>query len=137
MTPSSAQEAIRDGSNAVVLFRQRVTGPTLTHGEQALSALLDAFELLNLRGDGREAWASPFRDNALAFLLDAMGDAANLWGPDGLLLYRNRAAQELGLGLADDTAAQELVMAGRRFQRRTAQCRCRGQSYMLEVLREA
>lgn len=137
MTPSPAQEATRVSSNAVVLFRQRVAGPSLTHGEQALSALLDAFELLNHRGDGREAWASPFRDNPLAFLLDSMGDATNLWGPDGLLLYRNRAAQELGLGLADDTAAQELVMAGRRFQRRTAQCNCRGRCYMLEVLREA
>jgi hypothetical protein len=128
---------MRVGSNAMVLFRQRVAGPSLTHGEQALSALLDAFELLNHRGDGREAWASPFRDNALAFLLDTMGDATNLWDPDGRLLYRNRAAQELGLGQADDTGAEELFVAGRRFQRRTAQCSCRGRLYMLEVLREA
>jgi len=132
-------EAVAASSNnttMVVLFRQRFEGPSLMRGEQAVSALLSAFELLTHRGNGSEAWASPFRDNALAFLLDSMSDATNLWGSEGALLYRNRAAEELGIGRYDDTAVEELTIRGRRFERRTARCRCEGKEYLFEILRD-
>ncbi len=119
-----------------VLFRQRVEGPSLMHGERATTALLSAFELLTHRGNGSAAWASPFRDNALAFLLDSISDATNLWGPEGELLYRNRAGEQLGIGRCDDTAVEELTIRGRRFERRAARCRCRGKEYVLEILRD-
>jgi hypothetical protein len=124
------------GTTMLVLFRQRVEGPSLIHGEQAVSALLGAFELLTHRGNGSAAWASPFRDNALAFLLDSISDATNLWGPEGELLYRNRAAEQLGIGRCDDTGAEELMIYGRHFERRAARCRCGGKQYVLEILRD-
>lgn len=130
-TPPSPNNA-----TTLVLFRQRVEGPSLMHGEQAVSALLSAFELLTHRSDGSAAWASPFRDNALAFLLDSISDATNLWGPEGELLYRNRAAEQLGIGRCDDAAAEELTIDGRRFERRAARCRCGGTEYVLEILRD-
>jgi len=123
-------------SSSLVLFRQRVEGPSFTHGEQAASALLGAFELLTHRGNGSAAWASPFRDNALAFLLDSISDATNLWSPEGELLYRNRSAEQLGIGHCDDIAAEELTIDGRRFERRSARCRCGDKEYVLEILRE-
>jgi hypothetical protein len=98
--------------------------------------LLSAFELLTHRGNGSAAWASPFRDNALAFLLDSMSDATNLWGSEGELLYRNRAAEQLGIGRCDDTAVEEVTICGRRFERRTARCRCGGKEYLFEILRD-
>ena len=132
-------EAVAASSNnttMLVLFRQRFEGPSLMHGEQAVSALLSAFELLTHRGNGCAAWASPFRDNALAFLLDSMSDATNLWGSEGELLYRNRAAERLGIGRCDDTAVEELTIYGRRFERRTARCRCGGKEFVFEILRD-
>ena len=108
-------EAVAASSNnttMLVLFRQRFEGPSLMRGEQAVSALLSAFELLTNRGNGSAAWASPFRDNALAFLLDSMSDAANLWGSAGELLYRNRAAEQLGIGRCDDTRWRSSRFAG-------------------------
>jgi hypothetical protein len=132
-------EAVAASSNnttMLVLFRQRFEGPSLMRGEQAATALLSAFELLTKRGNGSAAWASPFRDNALAFLLDSMSDATNLWGSDGELLYRNRAAEQLGIGRCDDTAVEELTIYGRHFERRTARCRCGGKEYLFEILRD-
>jgi hypothetical protein len=143
MKPQSVAEPMTDAVRAsshntttLVLFCQRFEGPRLMHGEQAAHALLSAFELLTHRGNGSAAWASPFRDNALAFLLDSMSDVANLWGPEGELLYRNRAAEQLGIGRCDDTAAEELTIHGRRFERRAARYHCRGKEYVLEILRK-
>jgi len=130
-TPASSQK-----TTALVLFRPRFEGPSLIHGEQAVSALLGAFELLTHRGNGNAAWASPFRDNALAFLLDSISDATNLWSLAGELLYRNRAAEQLGIGRCDDTAAEELTAHGRRFERRATRCHCGGREYVIEILRD-
>jgi len=119
-----------------VLFHQRFEGPRLMRGEEAVSALISAFELLTHRGNGGAAWASPFRDNALAFLLDSMSDATNLWGSEGQLLYRNRAAEQLGIGRCDDTPVAELTIYGRRFERRAARCSCGGKEYLFEIVRD-
>lgn len=123
-------------TTGLVLFRQRFEGPSMIHGEQAVSALLGAFELLTHRGHGSAAWASPFRDNALAFLLDSTSDAINLWSADGELVYHNRTAEQLGIGRCDDTAVEQLTIDGRAFERRTARCRCGGKEYVCEIVRE-
>lgn len=133
---TDATPASSNNTTTLVLFCQRFEGPRLMHGEQAVSALLCAFELLTHRGNGNAAWASPFRDNALAFLLDSMSDATNLWGPEGELLYRNRAAEQLGIGRCDDAAAEELTIHGRHFERRAARCRYGSKEYVFEILRE-
>lgn len=133
---SPAGSTSSDGPNPLVLFRQRVEGPSLMHGEQAVSALLAAFELLSRRGSGSAAWARPFRDNALSFLLDSMSDATNLWGPGGALLYRNHASERLDIGHFDDAAIGELTFHGRRFERRSTRCMHRGEEYVIEILAE-
>jgi PAS domain-containing protein len=60
--------------------------------------LLGAARLLNRRGAGSLAWAAPFRDDPIAFLLDSMSDGMIIWAVGGELLYQNRAAAELGSG---------------------------------------
>jgi hypothetical protein len=133
---SGAGSTSSDSPNTLVLFRQRVEGPSLMHGEQAVSALLAAFELLSHRGSGSAAWAWPFRDNALAFLLDSMSDAINLWGPSGDLVYRNRASERLDIGHFDYAAIGELTFQGRHFERRSTRCMHRGEEYVIEILAE-
>jgi hypothetical protein len=135
-TTTDAGATHSDSPNTLVLFRQRVEEPSLMHGEQAISALLAAFELLSHRGSGSTAWACPFRDNALAFLLDSMSDAANLWGPSGDLLYRNRASERLAIGHFDCAAIGELTFRGRHFERRSTRCMHRGEEYVIEVFAE-
>ena len=66
--------------------------------DQGSAELLRAFAMLSRRGTGLGSWAAPFRHDPIAFLLDSVSDATNLWGPAGELLYRNRAAAELDIG---------------------------------------
>lgn len=121
---------------SLVVFRPPLDGPSSLRTDVAFAALLSAFELLAQRGDGSEPWALPFRDNVLAFLLDSMGDAANLWSAEGELLYRNRASEQLHFGRFDAPATAQLTYRGRRFERRAAECTSRGRRYVLEILRE-
>lgn len=86
------------------------------HGEQAVFRFAQRLRVTHPPRQGKRCLGSPFRDNALAFLLDSMSDAANLWGPEGELLYRNRAAEQLGIGRCDDTAVEVLTIYGRRFE---------------------
>ena len=103
---------------------------------RATADLLDAFQLLTRRGAGMLAWAAPFRDHPIAFLLDSMGDAANLWGAQGELLYQNRAAAALGLGRADDLPSEGFATDGRLFERRCLRFRADEVEYVLEVIHE-
>jgi hypothetical protein len=104
--------------------------------EQPVIELLDAFALLAQRGGGGQSWAAPFRHHPIAFLLDTMSDAANLWGDRGELLYRNRAAEVLGFGRSDETPVQRFDAHGRIFERRSMHCHLRGLQYTLELIRE-
>jgi hypothetical protein len=101
-----------------------------------MAYLLRAFGLLARRGAGEEAWASPFRDHPIAFLLDTVSDAASIWTVSGELLYQNRMARELGIGRGTDAAMEELSAGGRRFERRTIRSSSNGVEYVIEILRE-
>jgi hypothetical protein len=135
-SPLRVLSTIPPRSNALISLRAPVDDPSSLRTDVAFAALLSAFELLAQRGDGNEPWALPFRDNVLAFLLDSMGDAANLWSSEGELLYRNRASERLHYGLFDTPAVTQLTFHGRRYERRAAECASRGRRYLLEILRE-
>jgi hypothetical protein len=104
--------------------------------EQAVSELLAAFELLTHRGSGVSPWAAPFLEHPVAFLLDTMTDAMNVWGSEGELLYQNRAAAALGLGRREAAALEVFTSRGRRFERRCLSCRLQGAEYVLEIIHE-
>jgi hypothetical protein len=104
--------------------------------ERAASSLLHALGLLSRRGTGGLAWSTPFHDDPIAFMLDSMNDALNVWDAEGKLLFQNRTALDLGLGRASDAAYEEFSSGGRRFERRCQRCRARGQSFVLEIIHE-
>lgn len=115
---------------------ERSTEPSLSSGEQASAALLGAFHLLTRRGPGHGAWATSFRHDPIAFMLDTTGDAVNLWDAAGQLLYQNRAAADLGVGRSDENPLESFADGGRHFERRCLRCHVRGTDYMLEMIRE-
>lgn len=102
-------------------------------------ALIAACELLARRGSGPGAWVTPFRNHPIAFLLDAIGDVVNLWGPDGRIVFRNHASEQLHLdaGPPQGAARELVVIQDRRFERRCERVTHGGSAYVLEVLREA
>jgi hypothetical protein len=101
-----------------------------------IADLLEAFGLLAQRGSGGLPWAAPFRHDPIAFLLDSMGDAVNLWTAGGFLLHRNRAAEALDMGRDEEAPVQVLSVDGRSFERRCMRCHADGIEYMLEMIRE-
>jgi hypothetical protein len=107
------------------------------------SGLLTAFDLIARRGAGRSSWAAPLGDDPIAFLLDSISDAANLWSADGALLCRNRASIALGPISAGPPPSPEPASAveafsahDRRYERRYLHCRMQAGEYVLEVIRE-
>jgi hypothetical protein len=104
-------------------------------GEIAKAALVTAFGLLARRGTGPMAWAASFRHDPIAFLLDSTSDAVNLWGTDGDLLYQNRAAERLGLGVGRAVETPEsLTSGGHPLERRCCRFRCGHAEYLLEII---
>jgi hypothetical protein len=111
---------------------------------QAVGELLGAARLLNRRGAGSLAWAAPFREDPIAFLLDSMSDGMIIWAIGGELLYQNRAAAELGAGsrsvlpnvLPNPVPLEAFSSSGRHFERRSLRCRAPGVDYILEIIRE-
>lgn len=81
--------------------------PPLIPRPDPMQALLEAFELLDRRGEGSEAWAPVLADNPLSFLLDALEDAVLVREVEGRLLYRNRAARRLPAASGDVTPHTE------------------------------
>ncbi len=104
--------------------------------ERAASSLLHALRLLSRRGIGGLAWSTPFHDDPIAFMLDSMNDALNVWDADGKLVFQNRTALGLGLGRASAAAYEVFSSGGRCFERRCQRCRARGQSFVLEIIHE-
>jgi hypothetical protein len=132
---------IDDSQDFSVLWRpaEPAKPPRLLPAEErAVTALITACELLGRRGPDPQAWATPFRQNPIAFLLDTTSDPVNVWGPDGTLVYSNRAAEKnkLDTEVRHDTAAETFVGAGSRFERRCTRFECVGIDYVLEVFRE-
>lgn len=101
-----------------------------------LAELFEAFELLSHRGIGLSAWAAPFRDDPLAFLLDTVSDAARIWNARGDLVYENRAAAQIRVGGSNETPIEVLVVNGRSFERRCLRCHLHDTDYVLEIVRE-
>src|SRR5262245_54147656 len=95
----------------------RGTMPQASPGEHHLAEIFEAFELLSHRGIGLSAWAAPFRDDPLAFLLDTVSDAARIWNARGDLVYENRAATEISVGGSSETPVELLLVNGRSFER--------------------
>jgi hypothetical protein len=108
----------------------------LAPDEMAKTALVSAFQLLAKRGAGPSAWAASFHHDPVAFLLDTSSDAVNLWGSRGELLYRNRAAERLGLGRCEDKAWEVLTAGDRRLERRCCRIRYGNARYLLEIIGE-
>ena len=107
------------------------------------SGLLTAFDLIARRGPGGSSWAAPLGDDPIAFLLDSISDAANLWSADGALLSRNRASIAFGPISAwlppnpEPASAVEAFSAhDRLYERRYLHCRMHEGEYVLEVIRE-
>lgn len=115
---------------------RRATAPSLPSGEYASAALLGAFHLLARRGPGSSGWATSFRHDPIAFVLDTTDDAINLWGSTGDLLYQNRAAADLGIGRSDEAPLESFAAGGKRFERRCLRCHLGGADYILEVIHE-
>jgi hypothetical protein len=113
--------------------------PRLTN-DNALRQLLQAFALLNLRGTGVLAWAAPFRDNPIAFLLDSMSDALSIWSSSGELLFQNRYAARLaeryGAKVRDSREAplERFTSRGQSFERRSLRCTGDGIEYVIEII---
>jgi hypothetical protein len=124
--PLSQAEFDSYASNAHLLPVQRAT----------FLDLIRAFELLNRRGPGVLGWAAPFRDDPLAFVLDSMSDALNLWKAGGKLLFSNTAALSLGLEWRDAKPFEQFSSKGRRFERRCIRYTADGGEYVLEIVRQ-
>jgi hypothetical protein len=124
-----------------ILFRRREEPPRVPPSDRGLRTLLHALELLARRGTGGRAWAAPFREDPIAFLLDTMSDAVTLRGSGGEILHENRAAAELGLTRSVaptlvDAPMEQFVTGGKRFELRSMRCGEPGAEYFIEIIRE-
>jgi hypothetical protein len=112
-------------------------------GLQTSYGLLSAFDRIARRGSGECSWAAPLDDDPIAFLLDSISDAANLWTADGARLCRNRASIAFGLIsfvpapiCTPEGAVEAFSVEGRRYERRCLRCRIQAADYVLEVIRK-
>jgi hypothetical protein len=103
----------------------------------SLLPLLSALRHLAFRAGDRGAWATPLAQDPLAFLLDAVDEAVNVWSSDGRLLYSNRAAADLDLDCAGTPGVTTFARDGRRFERRCLAFDGYDRTYVVEVVREA
>jgi hypothetical protein len=108
--------------------------------DNALGQLLRAFALLNQQGIGVLAWAAPFRDNPIAFLLDSMSDALSVWSSSGELLFQNRYAAYLAERHGGkvrhrlEAPLERFTSRGQRFERRALRCTGDGLEYVIEII---
>ena len=137
MDTGHAQTKFNNSQTLPVLWRRPKPRQTLkaTPAPQP-DRLVYAFDLLSRRGTGQAAWAAPFHHDPIAFLLDAMGDAASLWAPSGTLLYQNRAAVDLGLERFDEAAVTIISAHGQTFERRCLRYQASGTEFLLEIIHE-
>ena len=99
----------------------------------SLSQLLHAFELLNRQGTGAFAWAAPFRDDPIAFVLDSMSDAVRIWSSSGELIFQNRMATRLDVQAGDGYPLERLICRGQRVEKRSLRCTGAGVDYLIEI----
>ena len=102
----------------------------------SLLPLLSAMRHLAFRAGDRGAWATPLAQDPLAFLLDAVDEAVNVWSADGRLLYSNRVAADLDLDCAGRPGVTSFARDGRRYERRCLAFEAYGGAYVVEIVRE-
>jgi len=102
----------------------------------SLNQLLCAFELLNRQGTGVFAWAAPFRDDPIAFVLDSMSDALSIRSSSGDLLFQNRMAAHLDIQLGHGIPLERLTCRGQQFEKRSLRCTGGGVDYLIEIAHE-
>jgi hypothetical protein len=101
-----------------------------------LLPLLSALRHLAFRAGEPGAWGAPLARDPIAFLLDSIAEAVNVWTASGDLVYSNRNAAELDpLGPAHP-GVSELARGGHRFERRAVAFQTIDATYIVEILRE-
>jgi hypothetical protein len=101
-----------------------------------LLPLLSAMRHLAFRAGEPGAWATPLGTDPIAFLLDAVDEAVNVWTAGGALVYSNRAAADLDLERAGHPGVTSFMRGNQRFERRCLAFDAYGTSYLIEVVRE-
>jgi hypothetical protein len=99
-------------------------------------ALLSALRHLAFRGVEPRPWATPLSADPIAFLLDTVGEAVNVWTGAGELLYSNHAASDLPLGGPPQSGVSSWTLGERRYERRGLAFDAYGTTYVLEIVRE-
>ena len=131
-------ELVEDADNLPVPWRPPARMPydelPLDPGSEGALALLAACDLLVRRGVGHESWSTSFRHNPIAFLLDALSDAVNLWAAGGELVYHNLAAERLQLGPPHEAPLEVLPVGEHSVERRCVRFTSGGAEYVLEVI---
>jgi hypothetical protein len=118
---------------ATVWLSDAIRRPSI---DGSLGQLLCAFELLNRQGTGLFAWAAPFRDDPIAFVLDSMSDAVRIWSSSGELLFQNRMAARLDIHSGDGYPLERLTCGGQHFEKRSLRCTGGGVDYLIEIAHE-
>ncbi len=136
MTNSSQSDQPNAWANVPDARRRRVDAgqDPSTQFDLAAAALLSALEHLCCQGSGPQPWIVSFHHDPIAFLLDAMSDAVNVWSAEGRLVYQNPSSAELGLGRFEDTALVTIVNGEIRYQRRCLKFRVPNAEFLLEII---
>jgi hypothetical protein len=127
----------REESRALVRWRRFARTPAASappQGESSMEALLAALGRVTRRGEGARAWAPPLADDPIAFLLDSVRDAVNVWSPTGQLLYSNRAAATLELAWPGGPKLERVTSGGRVYERRCFPFTFWNARYLIEVI---
>jgi len=98
--------------------------------------LLAALQHLAFRAGDPGAWATPLADDPIAFLLDAMSEAVNVWTVGGELLCSNHAGAELELEGPGQPGVSRFARGARRFERRSLAFDAYSTTYIVEIIRQ-
>jgi hypothetical protein len=98
--------------------------------------LLAALRHLAFRAGDPGAWATPLADDPIAFLLDAMNEAVNVWTIGGELVCSNRAGAELELEGPGQPGVSWFARGARRFERRSLAFEAYSTTYIVEIVRQ-
>ncbi len=102
-----------------------------------LVLLLSALHRLSFRAGEPGGWAPPLAEDPIAFLLDTVGEAVNVWTTAGELVYSNHAATDQAeLDGPASPGVTSYRRGGRRFERRALAFDTYQTTYIIEVVRE-
>jgi len=115
---------------------ERTPGSLESIDEQAAAAILGAVEHVARRSEGPEAWVASPATDPIAFLLFSISDPVNIWSR-GSIIFRNRAAEALGLARSEYASDERVEAANRIWERRCLRFQRGDTEYLLEILTEA